>query len=111
MVLRKRFGDVEGWSGSRQGVGGELRGFHSSPMRHGGAEAVAVESKRRWDGEILCEVQIELGELFPFLAWTCGCMVMLLSEIWLQEERRENQCKTLSKIIALHCKCNVLILK
>lgn len=24
---------------------------------------------------------------------------------------RENQCKTLSKIIALHCKCNVLILK
>lgn len=24
---------------------------------------------------------------------------------------RENQCKTLSEIIALHCKCSVLILK
>lgn len=55
-MLRKRFGDMEGWSGSRQGVGGESRGFHSSPVRHGRAEAVAVESKRRWDGEILCEV-------------------------------------------------------
>ena len=50
-------------------------------------QKLAVESKRGWDGETLFEVQIGLRELFLFLAWTCWCMVIMLSEMWIQEEK------------------------
>lgn len=47
--------------GARRGVGGELRGFHSSPVRHGGLK-LAMESKRGWDEEIFMKYRIELGD-------------------------------------------------
>lgn len=42
-----------------RGVGDELRGFHSSPIRHSKAKTVTEECKRGWDGEIFLSSTVD----------------------------------------------------
>lgn len=42
-----------------RGVGDELRGFHSSPIRYSKAKTVTVERKRGWDGEIFLSSTVD----------------------------------------------------
>lgn len=108
LVLQKHSGNAEGWNGSRWGVGGELKGFHSSLMRHGEAETGSGEQEGLgwrdfiWSTDMIWRI-ISVSGL--------DMLVHGDNVKWNVDTGRENQCKTLSKIIACHCKCNILILK
>lgn len=75
---------------------------------------MAMESERGWDGEVFMKYSgqnLEMKE--TRIISVSGLDMQMHSDAvkWNADTGSENEYKTLSKIIALHCKCNILILK